>query len=76
MDWVSIESEKERRAQELKAAERQRRQNELLKRAAAQDTDQAKGNGSRGNRGDAGVRHAVGGKLVEWGTRLQESPAR
>lgn len=52
----------ERRAAELRDAEQQANKNALLARANKTKTSPRR------------VRQAVGDKLIEWGTRLQETP--
>lgn len=60
MNWLSEQYQKERRADELRAIQRQSEINTLLPR---------KGETAKPKK----VRRAVGSKLVEWGERLQET---
>jgi hypothetical protein len=54
----------QRRADELREAQREANKNALLAKATETETKTP----------PRRVRKAVGGKLIEWGTRLQETP--
>ena len=60
MDWLHMKYEEERHADEIRAAQHENEVNALL---AAQS------NPAPSRR----VRQTVGGKLIEWGKRLQEN---
>jgi|GEM_PF-4410299 hypothetical protein len=62
MNWLSEQYEKSRREDDLRAAEQEAKMNALL--ADAQPKPEPKR-----------ARQAIGGKLIEWGKRLQETSA-
>jgi len=67
MDWISEECERQRRADELREAERENKVKALLAQSKAKDNGKDKKKGK-----DKGVRRALGGKLIEWGEQLQD----
>lgn len=64
MHWLNVRCDQERREDEIRALQREAEINALLRGAPQPDKKPSKN-----------VRRAVGGKLVEWGERLQEQPS-
>ncbi|MCC7163754.1 MAG: hypothetical protein IT331_14765 [Anaerolineae bacterium] len=69
MNWLVEQYERERRADELREAQRVAKFRMLL----AQDEDK---NQNKNKPDDKKVRRALGSKLIEWGEQLQDGGAR
>lgn len=67
MDWISEEVERQRRADQVREAEREAKIKALL------EQDKGKNNGKGKQKAkDKNMRRALGSKLIEWGEQLQD----
>ena len=65
MDWISEECERQRRADQMREAEREAKNKALLAEGKGKNKSKEKGK-------DKNVRRALGSKLIEWGEQLQD----
>lgn len=70
MNWVDEQYERERRADDVREAQRAARIQALVKQDKSKDEGKNRGKGK-----DKKIRRALGSKLIEWGEQLQDGGA-
>lgn len=70
MNWVDEQYERERRADDVREAQRAARVKALVEGGKRKDDGKNQGKGK-----DKKIRRALGSKLVEWGEQLQDGGA-